>query len=458
MKRESESVSFIGLGYVGLCTAAVLASRGMKIIGVDIDGEKIAKLAKGETPLHEPRLASMLKSAIKNRRIQFTTDIDRVVEADVTFITVGTPSNQDGSISLTFVKKAAEDVGSAIRGADAYHLVVVKSTVIPGTTTGLVRPMLESSSGKPCGPKLGLCSNPEFLAEGSAITNTLHPDKIVIGANDEKSGDKLVKLYQRIYRARKIPTIITNPTTAETIKYASNAFLATRVSTINTIANICQRLPSGDVETVAKAIGLDPRIGSLYLKAGPGYGGSCFHKDIQAFIAFSRGLDYDPVLLTAVEEVNRRQANEIVKLSRKLLGTLENRRIAVLGLAFKKDTDDVREAASLRVIEELVNNSASVSAYDPMAIENARKVLPQQVELATDSRSCLKGAECCILMTEWDEFRQLKPRAFKTLMRTPNIVDARRIRRQGDFQGFNYLAVGLGAAGPPIPVRATPSY
>src|SRR6266487_3755969 len=181
MKRESESVSFIGLGYVGLCTAAVLASRGMKIIGVDIDGEKIAKLAKGETPLHEPRLASMLKSAIKNKRIQFTTDIDRVVEADVTFITVGTPSNQDGSISLTFVKKAAEDVGSAIRGADAYHLVVVKSTVIPGTTTGLVRPMLESSSRKPCGPKLGLCSNPEFLAEGSAITNTLHPDKIVIG-------------------------------------------------------------------------------------------------------------------------------------------------------------------------------------------------------------------------------------------------------------------------------------
>src|SRR5207245_8607692 len=182
MKRESESVSFIGLGYVGLCTADVLASRGMKIIGVDIDGEKIAKLAKGETPLHEPRLASMLKSAIKNRRIQFTTDIGRIVEADVTFITVGTPSKQDGSISLTFVEKAAEDVGSAIRCADAYHLVVVKSSVIPGTATGYVRPMLESSIRKHCGPKLGLCSNPEFLAKGSAITNTLHPDKIVIEA------------------------------------------------------------------------------------------------------------------------------------------------------------------------------------------------------------------------------------------------------------------------------------
>src|SRR3989442_4832793 len=309
MKRESESVSFIGLGYVGLCTAAVLASRGMKIIGVDIDGEKIAKLAKGETPLHEPGLGSMLKSAVKNRRIQFTTDIDRVVEADVTFITVGTPSNQDGSISLTFVKKAAEDVGSAIRGADAYHLVVVKSTVIPGTTTGLVRPVLESSSGKPCGPKLGLCSNPEFLAEGSAITNTLHPDKIVIGANDEKSADKLVKLYQRIYRARKTPTITTNPTTAETIKYASNAFLAARVSTINTIANICQRLPSGDVATVAKARGLDPQIGPLYLKAGPGYGGPPFPKELPSASAFSPGPDYQPASLTQPVEANPHQAN-----------------------------------------------------------------------------------------------------------------------------------------------------
>src|SRR2546425_11886890 len=223
------------------------------------------------------------------------------------------------SISLTFVKKAAEDVGSAIRGADAYHLVVVKSTVIPGTTTGLVRAVLESSSGKPCGPKLGLCSNPEFLAEGSAIMNTLHPDKIVIGANDEKSGNKLVKLYQRIYRARKIPTIITNPTTAETIKYANNAFLATRVSTINTIANICQRLPLEDVETVSKAIGLDPRIGSLYLKAGPGYGGFRFPKDPQLFITVSRAPNYGPAPPTQPADGNNPPPKSIVKYSRDLV-------------------------------------------------------------------------------------------------------------------------------------------
>jgi len=444
-RREPDKVSFVGLGYVGLCTAAVFASKGLNIIGVDIDGEKISKLTKGEVPFYEPHLDRILKSAIKRRKIGFTTDIAKVAETGTTFITVGTPSRQDGSIDLTYVKKATEDIGSVISAGDSYHLVVVKSTVVPGTATGLVRPLLEASSGRACGDMLGLCSNPEFLAEGSAIKGTLHPDKVVIGANDEKSGNSLKRLYMSIYVRQKVPMIATNPTTAETIKYASNAFLATRVSTINTIANICQRLPGDDVEIVAKAIGLDPRIGPLYLKAGPGYGGSCFHKDLQALISLSRNLDYDPVLLSSVERVNENQAIEIVKLSRRLLSSLENRRVAVLGLAFKKDTDDIREAASLRVIEELVKNSASVSAYDPMAMKNASKVLSPKVEFATDAMSCLKGADCCILMTEWDEFRELKPREIKTAMRTPNIVDARRVLDQDDLQGFNYLAVGLGA-------------
>ncbi len=444
-RREPDKVSFVGLGYVGLCTAAVFASKGLNMIGVDIDGEKISKLTKGEVPFYEPHLDRILKSAIKRRKIGFTTDIAKVAETGTTFITVGTPSRQDGSIDLTYVKKATEDIGSVISAGDSYHLVVVKSTVVPGTATGLVRPLLEASSGRACGDMLGLCSNPEFLAEGSAIKGTLHPDKVVIGANDEKSGNSLKRLYMSIYVRQKVPMIATNPTTAETIKYASNAFLATRVSTINTIANICQRLPGDDVEIVAKAIGLDPRIGPLYLKAGPGYGGSCFHKDLQALISLSRKLDYDPVLLSSVERVNENQAIEIVKLSRRLLSSLENRRVAVLGLAFKKDTDDIREAASLRVIEELVKNSASVSAYDPMAMKNASKVLSPKVEFATDAMSCLKGADCCILMTEWDEFRELKPREIKTAMRTPNIVDARRVLDQDDLQGFNYLAVGLGA-------------
>jgi UDPglucose 6-dehydrogenase len=446
MRQASDTISFVGLGYVGLCTATVMSSKGIRIIGVDVDDRRIDELRKGQPPIHEPQLQPMLKAAVRKKRMQFTTDASEIADANTIFITVGTPSNPDGSIDLTYVKKATRDVGSAIAESPDYHLVVIKSTVTPGTTANVVRPVLEDSSGKVCGPELGLSSNPEFLAEGSAIKGTLKPDKIIIGALDTKSGGTLSRLYRRIYSKFRVPTILTDPTTAETIKYASNAFLATRVSTINTIANICQRVPNADVETVAKAIGLDPRIGSLYLNAGPGYGGSCFHKDLQALISFSRSRNYDPLLLAAVEEVNERQASEIVSLSKRILGSLANRRIAVLGLAFKKDTDDMREAASLRVIDELLKNGASVSAYDPMALENARRILSERVELMPDAISCLKGADCCILMTEWDEFRRLKPSDYKSSMNAPNIVDARRIIKRNDFNGFNYLAVGLGAS------------
>ena len=445
MGRDYTKISFVGLGYVGLCTATVFATKGIHVTGIDIDTERIKKLAKGETPFHEPGLAPMLKTVIKKKIIEFTTDIRSVADGSTTFVTVGTPSNEDGSINLSYVKKAIENIGSAIRDKNGYELIVVKSTVVPGTATRVVKPILESSSGKTLGDNLGLCSNPEFLAEGAAIKGTLKPDKIVIGAADEKSAATLSKLYRHVYSGNKIPTIMTNQTTAETIKYASNTFLATRVSTINTIANVCQRLPEADVETVSRALGLDPRIGPLYLKAGPGYGGSCFHKDLQALIAFSHSIDYDPVLLSAVEEVNQRQAEEIIKLCEKLLGSLTDRRVSVLGLAFKKDTDDVREAASLRVIDQLVKKNARVSAYDPMAIETARKVLPGTVEFARDYKSCLAGSDCCILMTEWDEFRRLKPSVLKSIMKTPNIVDARRILDADDFREFNYLAVGLGA-------------
>ena len=448
MRTGSGAISFVGLGYVGLCTATVFAAKGIKIIGVDIDENRVSQLSKGIAPFHEPGLAPMLKNALRKGRMRFTTDISEITRAETTFVTVGTPSNKDGSIDLTFVKKAMEGIGSAVSKSDGYRLVVVKSTVTPGTTAGIVQPILAASSQKQIGEKLGLCSNPEFLAEGAAMKGTLRPDKIVIGGVDRLSGEKLFKLYKRVYTGKKIPTVITTPTTAEAIKYASNTFLATRVSTINTIADICQRLPDADVEVVARAIGFDPRIGPLYLKAGPGYGGSCFHKDLQALIAFGKTLNYDPVLLSAVEEVNQRQAYEIIELAKKLVGTLENRRIAVLGLSFKKDTDDVRESPSLRLIDELVKNKASVAAYDPMAIENTRKVLTQSVEFFDTSKSCLDDADCCVLMTEWDEFRKLKTKDFASVMKTPNIVDARRILDPRNVQGTNYLAVGLGSAKP----------
>jgi UDPglucose 6-dehydrogenase len=307
-----------------------------------------------------------------------------------------------------------------------------------------VKPKLEHSTNTEVGPKLGLCANPEFLKEGTAINDALHPDKIVIGARDKKSAEQLTRLYKRFYRGKLPPVIVTNPESAELVKYASNAFLATKISFINTIANIAQQTPGVDVGTVAKAIGLDPRIGELFLKAGPGYGGSCFHKDLQALINYSNKNGYDPVLFRATEETNEKQATRVVDMAEKLLGSLSGKKVAVLGLAFKKDTDDIREAASLRVISQLKEKGAQVIAYDPMAIPNAKKALPDQIEYAENPRSTLKGADCAVIMTEWDQFRKLKPKDFRSYMKTPNIVDARRIYDPDEFRQLGYVAIGLG--------------
>ena len=436
------------MGYVGLCTAATFASRGIRTIGIDIDGARIEETRKGKAPIHEPQLDGMLKKAVKLKLLDATNDISSATDTDVTFLTVGTPSQQNGSIDLSYIKNASEDLGNALRAKRDYHLVVVKSTVVPGTTNGTVKRSLEQSSGKTVGPGLGLCANPEFLKEGTAIHDALHPDKIVIGSNDKKSASDLTKLYRRFYGYKLPPVIMTTPESAELVKYASNAFLATKVSFINTIAGIAQQIPGVDVETIAEAIGLDPRIGSLFLKAGPGYGGSCFHKDLQALINYCQNNGYDPILFRATEETNEQQAAKVVSMAEKLLGSLSDKRVAVLGLAFKKDTDDIREAASLRVITQLREKGARVTAYDPMAIPNTKKLVKDQIEYAEDPYAALKGADCAIIMTEWDEFRKLKPKDFQANMKNPTVIDARRIFDPNEFKGVNYAAVGLGPMKP----------
>jgi UDPglucose 6-dehydrogenase len=282
------------------------------------------------------------------------------------------------------------------------------------------------------------------LKEGTAINDALHPDKIVIGASDKKSADKITELYELFYRGDLPPVIVTSPESAELVKYASNAFLATKISFINTIANIAQQIPGVNVSTIAEAIGLDPRIGPLFLKAGPGYGGSCFHKDLQALINYSKKKGYNPVLFRATEDTNEKQAIRVVSMAEKLLGSLSDKKIAILGLAFKKDTDDTREAASLRVINQLKKKSAKVIVYDPMAMPNTQKQLTDQISYAKDLHSSLKGADCAIIMTEWDQFQKLKPKDFQAYMKTPNIVDARRIYDPDAFSDLNYAAIGLG--------------
>ena len=436
------------MGYVGLCTAATFASRGIGTVGIDIDEARVEQIRRGKAPVHEPRLDGMLRNAVRKKLLDATTSVSSVADTNTTFLTVGTPSQQNGSINLSHIKNATEDIGKVLRENRGYHLVVVKSTVVPGTTNGTVKSSLEQASRKNVGPKLGLCANPEFLKEGTAINDALHPDKIVIGSNDKKSASQLSKLYRRFYGSKLPPVILTSPESAELVKYASNAFLATKVSFINTIANIAQQIPGVDVGTIADSIGLDPRIGELFLKAGPGYGGSCFHKDIQALINYSQSNGYDPILFRATENANERQANRVVEMAEKLFGSLSEKRIAVLGLAFKKDTDDIREAASLRVINQLKKKGAHIIAYDPMAIPNTKKQLLDQIEYANNAHSALTGADCAIIMTEWDEFRKLKSKDFQAHMKTPMIVDARRIFDPKEFNQLNYVAVGLG---PSIP-------
>ena len=445
MKEQSYSVSIVGMGYVGLCTAATFARRGIKTIGIDIDEDRIGQIQRGKAPLREPQLDQILSRVVKRKLLKPTTDISTATDTDASFLTVGTPSQPDGSINLSYIKKATESLGQALRNKRGHHLLVVKSTVIPGTTNATVRPVLEQSSGKTVGPSLGLCANPEFLKEGTAINDALHPDKIIIGSNDKKSANQLTRLYRQFYGSKLPPVIVTSPETAELVKYASNAFLATKVSFINTIANIAQRIPGVDVNQIAEAIGHDPRIGPLFLKAGPGYGGSCFHKDLQALISYSQQKGYDPHLLKATEQTNEEQADKVVELSEKLAGPLEQKRIAILGLAFKKDTDDIREASSIRVIDRLRKKGARLVGYDPMAMPNFESVFGDTIELAENPHDALKGADCAIVMTEWDEFRRLKAKDYIAQMRKPVLVDARRIYNPAEFRELKFAGIGFGS-------------
>ena len=447
MRTEKEfTISVVGLGYVGLCTAVTFAFRGFKTFGFDIDNRRIEGITKGQPPFYEPQLKTMTRSALKSNMLEVTNDVSQLVAANVSFLTVGTPSKANGSIDLNHVLMATQALGRVLRKKQGYHLVAVKSTIVPGTTTAFVRPCLELSSGKKVGSGLGLCANPEFLKEGTAIKDALHPDKIVIGGIDKRSAFFLNKLYARLHRGNVPPIVVTSPETAELIKYASNAFLATKISFINTIANIAQHIRDTDVNEVARALGYDPRIGPLFLKAGPGYGGSCFHKDLQALLTYSKRNGYDPNLLSAVEEVNDTQADKVVELSIRLLGDLKGKRIAVLGLAFKKNTDDIREAASLRIIDRLRRRGASIVACDPK-VSQPMSVFGKTVQVVQDVSTALKGADCAITVTEWDQFGKLKASDYLGLMRTPNLVDARRVYNPSKFVKLNFAAIGLGSVG-----------
>ena len=444
---KKQTISVLGIGYVGLCTAVGFASKGYNVIASTHDAEKAAKINKGIPPFHEPNLQKLLEETVQNGHLKCLTNQTEkaVLETDLTFNAVGTPSRPDGSIDLRFIEKSTHEMGKALNQKSTYHVVIVKSTVVPGTTQDIVKPILENESKKKCGSDFGLCMNPEFLRQGSAFEDTMHTDRIVIGEYDKRSGDALERLYKDFYGKNIPPTIRTTLSTAELIKYASNSLLATKISFINTMANLCEKILGADVKIVAGAMGLDKRIGPLFLNAGLGYGGSCFPKDVKALIAHSKNLGYRLELLEAVESINKTQPLKAVQFCKELLGNLKGKCVAILGLAFKADTDDMREARAIPIINQLLKEGANVTAYDPVAVPTAKVIFKNKIRYAASTTACLKNADCCILVTEWDEFKKLKPEDFTKSMKQPVLIDGRRIYDPEEFsRKMKFTAIGLG--------------
>jgi UDPglucose 6-dehydrogenase len=428
------NICVVGTGYVGLVTGAVFADLGNDVVCVDNDLKKIEALRAGQMPIYEPGLEEMVVRNKEDGRLSFTTDLPGGVrQADVIFIAVGTPPKDTGETDLSHVEAVATQIG---RSMDRYKVVVNKSTVPVGTGE-FVREVITRHQPRPI--DFDVVSNPEFLREGSAIEDTLRPDRIVIGAPNQQVAMTLVELYAPLER----PMIITDLPSAEVIKYASNAFLAAKISFINAIANICENA-GADVSQVMKGMGLDSRIGMQFLQAGLGYGGSCFPKDVDSLIHTASRFGYDFKLLRSVVEINRERAAHLVDMMRKAMGDLEDKTIAVLGLAFKPNTDDMREAKSLEVVRLLHAAGAQVRAYDPVAMDNARTLLPDGVVFCESAYEAAAGADGVALLTEWNEFKYLNLDRLRGLLRHRLIFDARNLYEPERMRrlGFEYYSIG----------------
>ncbi len=411
-------ISVIGTGYVGTVSAACFAELGHDVICVDIDESKIDMINAGIPPIYEEGLPELLKKHA-GKRLSATSDYElAIMSSDVSFICVGTPSDSEGNIDLGIVKAASASLGDSLRKKKGYHVIVVKSTVVPETTENIVLPIIEKHSGKHPG-QFGIAMNPEFLREGKAVHDFMHPDKIVVGSMDKKSGDIVATLYNGL----KCEVTRTNLRTAEMIKYVNNSFLATKISFANEVGNICKKL---DIDTyeVMSAVGKDFRIGPHFLNAGAGFGGSCFPKDVKALIGKAKEIGYEPQLLESVIAVNEEQPARMVMLLKNKLGSLKGKNIAVLGLAFKNDTDDIRESRSIPVIKDLLDEGARVSAYDPMANENMKKLF-RGIGYYNSAAAALRGADACLIMTEWDEFKSLNKEF--DVMENRLVIDGRHI-------------------------------
>ena len=432
-------IAVIGLGFVGLALSSVLASRGITTIGIDSDRKKCSKIAKGIPTFFEPNLEKTLKKALKKNLI-ITDKLSSINNCDFIFITVGTPQKKNGEIDLSFIKIVVRNVGKLISKNKKKPIILIKSTVIPGTMKNVVLPILERNSKKKAGKDFGLISNPEFLQESRAIQDTIKPHVVVLGGYRTKFMKKTEKFFSRFNP--NVPIIITNHQTAEMIKYAHNTFLATKISFINQIANICQGIPDTNIDDVANTMGLDPRIGNLFLNAGPGYGGSCLPKDIKAIINLSSKLGVNPTLLTAVEKINKQQISHIVTLVKQNIGKINGKKLTILGVAFKPGTDDIRGSVSIDLVKRLLKLGAKITIHDPKALENARKIFHDNTKYVKSVPSALKDCQCAIIMTQWKDYERINNKIIKQMAKK-FIIDTRRVLYNKNLDA-KYYAIGLG--------------
>jgi len=425
-------IAVIGTGYVGLVTAAILADFGNQVRGVDIDKKKIASLKKGKVPFYEPGLKKIINRNLEKKRLSFTSSYNQAIPGSkIIFICVGTPAKKNGDYDLAYVYSAVKSVA---KGLKSYTVICIKSTV-PPTVDDKIKKIIEENTTV----DFDLASCPEFLKEGTAVKDSLNPSRVVIGTETKKARDLLLKVHQPI----KAPRLLCDIKSAQTIKYAANAFLATKISFINSIARICDAV-GADIDDVALGLGLDPRIGKHFLKAGLGYGGSCFPKDTWALIAFAKRLGYDFKFLKEVDRINKDQINYFIgKVVSLCQGSLKNKTLAVLGLAFKPQTDDMREARSVLVIKELKKRGAKIKACDPIAVNSAKKVI-SGVSFYQDPYQALKGAQALLLVTEWPEFKKLDFKRVAKLMKEKVVIDGRNVFNPQKLKKLGFAYQGMG--------------
>lgn len=464
-------IGVVGLGFVGLTVATLLAHAGFKVVGIDIDRSKINLIKEKKTPFYEPSLEKYINETI-DKTLLVSSNYDLLGETNIVFITVGTPTKPHGEQDIEQVENAVINIGNIWRNSNSYRVIVIKSTVLPGTTRKIIEKLV-STYGYRIGENLGVAVNPEFLREGYAVEDTLRPSRIIVGCDeyrDKNSCTIVSNLWREFYRRINInaPIIEMSIEEAELVKYSSNVFLAMKISFANYIANICEQIPNCDAVKVLKATGLDPRIGLNHLNPGLGYGGSCLPKDVKAFISYSHRVKprqlinettycYEPLILESIDKLNNSQPYRALEYLIREYGDLSNKVIGILGLAYKPGTDDIRESVSLKIIEKLLEMNTIVKVHDPKALENARKYFMERIEKgevkAERSRivfcnnylDVIKNSDAVIVTTDWNEYRNIKPDEYLEYMNIPIVVDGRRIYNYREFikKGVKIYAIGL---------------